>query len=111
MATTPCTIAWYPLNPGESRAAFGYHSHDPSLGLGLIPDELLTAHPNCIVRPGETRLEYDPATGIIYETILTVPGQPPRRLVPASAAALSPAAAAPSLVAAAAAAPSDWVAL
>jgi hypothetical protein len=49
--------------------------------MGLIPDELTTAHPACIVRSGEFRLEFEPSTGIIYETPLIPSAAPARRLI------------------------------
>jgi len=76
-----CTIAWHPLAGVETRCVFGYHRHDEGLPMGLIPGELTTVHPACIVRSGEFRLEFEPSTGIIYETPLIPSAAPARRLI------------------------------
>lgn len=101
-----CTIAWYPLVGAETRCVFGYHRHDEGLPMGQIPGELTTVHPACIVRSGEYRLEFEPSTGIIYETPLLPSAAPARRLISRPVEAeppKSPAASQPALA--------DWVSL
>lgn len=110
MAATPCQISWYPLVMGESLCGFGYHRHPPDGELGLIPDELITEHPSCIVDPGYV-LQYDPVGRVIYSTPVGASALATRKVAafqPAAGAASSPSAAA-----AAAAAPdaAGWISL
>ena len=118
----PCTVAWCPLVGAETRCVFGYHRHDEGLPMGQIPGELTTVHPACIVRSGEFRLEFEPSTGIIYETPL-LPGSPQiagssaapaRRLIARPAEAeppRSPAASQPALAELPAICGEHWVSL